>query len=203
MDPHDHLPDLQTLAARPGPLHFHWPMPGNLGAVVSFVDASQWRKFVLSLGVHPSLPEIVKLKFYRAQKLYFLGWLDIDLVKAGELAALVALELALKDRYLSKIQASLRASGKKPPPIMLHHLLIHMVKEDGLTNEKLPIFQRTGGNPIARILGDAKPSLADIRNSLAHGDPFDGAPQAGLLEMVRDLIDFAYREWIEEWSRAA
>ena len=30
-----------------------------------------------------------------------------------------------------------------------------------------------------------------------------GHRRAGLLELVRDLIDFAYRGWIEEWSRAA
>ena len=134
MDPRDYLPDLSVLVARPSPLLLHWPMPGDLGAVVSFVNASQWREFVLSLGVHPSLPEIVRLKFHRAQKLHFLGWLDVDLIKAGELSALVALELALKDRYLGKILVPFRANGKKPPLINLHRLLTHMVKEDGLTN---------------------------------------------------------------------
>jgi hypothetical protein len=166
--------------------------------MVSFANASEWREFVLSLGVHPSLPETVRLKFYRAQKLHLLGWLDVDLIKAGELSALVALELGLKDRYLGKIQASFRAKKKKPPPINLHWMLTHMVKEDGLTNEMLPIFRRTGGDPIARVLGELRPSLADIRNSLAHGDPFDGLLQAGLLELVRDLINFAFRGCIRE-----
>src|SRR5258708_16317405 len=76
MDPRDYLPDLEVLAARPGPFLFPWPVPGNPGGLVSFADASRWRDFVLSLGVHPSLPEVVRLKFYRAQKLYYLGWLD-------------------------------------------------------------------------------------------------------------------------------
>jgi len=31
---------------------------------------------------------------------------------------------------------------------------------------------------------------------MAHGDPFEGLPTAGLLELVRDLIDFAYRDYI-------
>jgi hypothetical protein len=33
---------------------------------------------------------------------------------------------------------------------------------------------------------------------LAHGDPFDGLPTGGLLELVRDLINFAYRHYIAE-----
>jgi len=49
-------------------------------------------------------------------------------------------------------------------------------------------------NPMAR-----KPSLADRRNGMAHGDPFGesgaGGPCAGLLELLRDLIDYAYRDW--------
>jgi hypothetical protein len=203
MNPSDNLPELAVLAARPSPLGLHWPMPGDLGAMLRFVDARQWREFVLSLGVHPSLPEIARQKFYRAQKLHYLGWIDVDLIKAGELCALVALELALKDRYLGKIQAVRRAAGKKPSRTNFQRLLTHMVKEDGLTNEMLPIYLRTGGDPIARVLGKAKPSLADIRNSLAHGYPFDGLPQAGLLELVRDLINFAYRGWIEERLRPA
>jgi hypothetical protein len=48
---------------------------------------------------------------------------------------------------------------------------------------------------ISRITGDAEPSLADLRNDSAHGAPFDGFPQSGLLELVRDLIDYAYRDW--------
>jgi hypothetical protein len=33
---------------------------------------------------------------------------------------------------------------------------------------------------------------------MAHGDPFDGFPVGGLLELVRDLITFAYRHFIAE-----
>jgi hypothetical protein len=35
----------------------------------------------------------------RAQKLHVLVWLHFDVIKAGELIAFTALELALKDRY--------------------------------------------------------------------------------------------------------
>jgi hypothetical protein len=39
-------------------------------------------------------------------------------------------------------------------------------------------------------------TLAAIRNSLAHGDPFDDLPWSGLFELVRDLIHYAYRDMI-------
>jgi hypothetical protein len=32
---------------------------------------------------------------------------------------------------------------------------------------------------------------------MAHGDPFDGLPVGGLLELVRDLIGYAYRDVIQ------
>jgi hypothetical protein len=43
--------------------------------------------------------------------------------------------------------------------------------------------------------GKTHPGLAEIRNQLAHGYPFDGLAYAGLLELVRDLIEYAYRNW--------
>jgi len=33
--------------------------------------------------------------------------------------------------------------------------------------------------------------------------PFDGFPQSGLLELVRDLIDYAYRDWPSNAEMAA
>jgi hypothetical protein len=33
-------------------------------------------------------------------------------------------------------------------------------------------------------------------SNLAHGDPFEGFPVAGLLELTRDLIGFAYRDML-------
>ena len=52
------------------------------------------------------------------------------------------------------------------------------------------------GTAIGFVTGDAKPSLSQRRNGMAHGDPFDGLPVGGLLELVRDLINYAYRDFI-------
>lgn len=57
---------------------------------------------------------------------------------------------------------------------------------------------RCGRTAIGQLVGDIHPTLAERRNALAHGDPFDGLPTGGLLELVRDLINFAYRDYIAE-----
>ncbi|GLZ17212.1 hypothetical protein Bpla01_07420 [Burkholderia plantarii] len=154
-------------------------------------------------------------KFRRAQRLYLLAWIDFDLVKAGELVALTALELALKDRYGGFfIQQEARKPGKqnhseRTPP--LAQLLEHMVEKDGLTDESLAFTRLYGGSVISRLY-ESKASrnaakkngipktitLVGIRNSLAHGDPFDGLPWGGLLELTRDLIEYAYRWYLQE-----
>lgn len=182
------------------PLVLPWPIPGNPGGFRAFSTIAEWRECILDLGLHEAIPEIVFAKFQRAQKLYFLAWIDLDVIKAGELMALTVLELALKDRYGNKKLAT---------------LLQHMVEKDGLRDEKISMFRKYGGNIVANLyetdasrkarkgtLVEPPMTLAAIRNSLAHGYPFDGLPRSGLLELVRDLIEYAYRDWIVELTRA-
>lgn len=176
------------------PFVFPAPVPGNPAFLRRFDTIIEWREFILSHNLNPLIPEIIAAKFQRAQKLYFLAWIDYDVIKAGELMALAALEHALKSRYGN---------------MMLGSLLKHMVESDGLTNEKIPMFQKYGF-PIVENLYEPKPArktqktdrvvpsmtLSGIRNSLAHGDPFDSMPWSGLLELVRDLVEYAYRDRI-------
>ena len=79
------------------------------------------------------------------------------------------------------------------------NLLKYMVEHDGLTEEKVPINRRCGHNSkvIGLLTGKTEPPLAKIRNNLMHGVPYDD-PRPGLLELVRDLIDYAYsyREYL-------
>jgi len=171
------------------PLLLPWPADGNAGGFLQFENGTQWRDFIAGLGIDPRIPAIVRAKFDRAQRLYLFGWIDFNLVKAGEVAALIALELALMDRYGAEI-AKRKRSFKT--------LLLHMVEVDGLTDAKIPMSVRCGGNAIGQLTGETEPTLAERRNLLAHGDPFDGLPTGGLLELVRDLINYAYRGFIAE-----
>jgi len=196
-------------AHRDGPLVIPWPVPDNPGGFLSFSTAAGWKDFIISLSLPPGIPEIVAAKFRRAQILYFLAWLYFDLIKAGELVALTTLELALKDQYgfearidaqnkrKKRVKNKLKSKAKRDDVhIKLADLLVYLLK-DSLTDDKVPMVQRSGGSVIGLLNGERKPTLAEIRNSQAHGDPFDGFPYAGLLELVRDLIEYAYRDLVQ------
>lgn len=188
------MPDRSHIALtdRAEPVVLAWPTPGNPGGFVRFENAAEWRNFVEGLGIDPRIPDIVRTKFARAQTLYLLGWIDFSLVKAGELAALIALELAVMDRYGGQI-------SKRKGSFAV--LLKHMVEADGLTDAQIPMLTRCGGTAVGQLTGETHPTLAERRNTLAHGDPFEGLPMGGLLELVRDLINFAYRDYIAEATR--
>lgn len=180
------------LIDRAEPMFLPWPTFGNPGGFVRFENPAEWRSFVDGLGIDTRIPEIVCAKFARAQTLYLLGWADFGLIKAGELAALIALELAVTDRYGGQIAKRKRSFAS---------LLKHMVDADGLTDAQIPMVTRCGGTVVGQLTGETNPTLAERRNMLAHGDPFDGLPVGGLLELVRDLINFAYRDYIAEADR--
>jgi len=122
------------------------------------------------------IPDVVRMKYARAQRLYLLGWIDADLIKAGELVALTALELALMDRYGTRFKKRERTFAA---------VLKHLVDADGLTDAQIPVIARCGGSAIGKLIGTVRPTLAQRRNAMAHGDPFDGLPVGGLLELVR------------------
>jgi hypothetical protein len=86
------------------PLTMPWPMPGNPGAFVSFATFAEWRAFMLRFNLRSSVLEIITTKFDRAHKLHVLAWVDFDLIKVGELTALITLELAVTDRYRAETQ---------------------------------------------------------------------------------------------------
>jgi hypothetical protein len=178
-----------VLTDRAEPVLLAWPTPGNPGGFVQFEKAAEWRNFVEGLGIDARIPDIVCAKFARAQTLYLLGWIDFSLVKVGELAALIALELAVMDRYGGRVSKGKRSFAA---------LLKYMVETEGLTDAQIPMATRCGGTAVGQLTGETRPTLAERRNALAHGDPFDGLPTGGLLELVRDLINFAYRDYIAE-----
>ncbi len=185
-----------------------WPGVGQLPGLRSFESFDEWKFYLSQLALTSQVPMPVLEKYQRAQKLYLLGWLDGDLIKAGELVALTALELATRCSYGHKVfaqkvlkaQEAHKASMKKrksvsPQDIKFSDLLDYMVVEDGLTDDKLSTVREYGGSVVGRLrLKDPqRPTFADMRNDAAHGNPFDGWPHCGLIEVTRDLIDYACR----------
>ena len=150
---HSHI----TLSDRDDPVLLPWPTQGNAGGFIQFEKAADWRAFVDSLGIDTRIPEIVRAKFARAQTLYLLGWVDFSVVKAGELAALIALELAMMDRYGGCISKSKRSFAA---------LLKYMVDSDGLTDAHIPMVVRCGGSAVGQLTGDpSNPCRASKRVS--------------------------------------
>lgn len=199
--PHFELPSRQE------PLVLIWPAAGNPVAFWHFNTPDEWRAFVTTLSLDPRIPDIVRLKFERAQKLFLLGWIDTNLIKGAELVALTTLELALKDRFghvvprlsTKKVDpSSPEAMMAQPIRYSFKALLKHLIEKDGLTDAQIPMIARCGGTAIGQLTGETKPTLEERRNAMAHGDPFDGMPTSGLVELVRDLIMFAYRHYLAE-----
>lgn len=186
------------------PLQLLWTGPKSPAELHVFSHLSEWKDFIVQLSLSCQAPLVVKNKFERAQYLYLLAWAYQDVIKAGELAALAALELALKDVYMNAYKEK---NPKKPIYAFLKQGLEYMVEHDELVDGKLPIVQKYGGSVVSNFYRvrqngqegkiDQTGTLVDIRNSLAHGDPFDAMPYGSLLEIVRDLIDYMYRNFPE------
>jgi hypothetical protein len=204
-----------TAAERlPGPRVLPWPLPGNMGAFVTFESFGEWQTTLLSFCLPSGVPRNMVDGFERALKLYLLAWLDFDVITAGELAALSALEHVLRDCYLGKMRErhnkklaeKVTKTNRPPGPnpafrpekVPFADLLKYMVECDALTDAKLPCARRYGASVMPLLTGNRKPSLAAIRNTRAHGNPFGSGYQSGLFELVRDLIVYAYRDRITE-----
>jgi len=177
------------LDARTEPLSLIGPSAEGPASLLVFHSAGDWAAHLAKIDIDPRIPLIVKAKFERARRLYLMAWVDADLIKAGELAALVALELALKDRVGAKVAAKNRSFAG---------MLKHLVEVEGLTDDKIPVIVQYGGTAVGFLTGENQPTLAERRNGMAHGDPFGGLPVGGLLELTRDLIDFVYRDYLAE-----
>lgn len=87
------------LPPRAQPLVLIWPDDGNPVAPWTFAESAEWWNFVSRLSLDPHIPDITRLKFEPAQKLFLLGSIVIDLLRGAEFVALTALEVALKDCF--------------------------------------------------------------------------------------------------------
>jgi hypothetical protein len=121
----------------------------------------------------------------------------------------------------TKIKAADRFKLQRIP--MLAELMGYMAQHDGLTDERFAFSQRYASKVVgalfepdgarkvrnkaiklaaedpSRFAPDEPMTLATIRNGLAHADAFEGWPWSGLLELVKDLIEYAYRERIAQY----
>jgi hypothetical protein len=179
----DPLSDLSFPIVRGSdPLVLVGPVPGNPAAVLQFTNIEQWRQRVLTLRLLGNSSATIRRNYEHMLRVLFLVWFDGSIIKLAELAALASLEAAIKQRYELKLNG-LEAS------------LEHLVNKIGVRDADLRVIRECGGTVVSRLLRKSPPdgaSLSEIRNRLAHGDPFETMPWGGLFEIVRDLIDFMY-----------
>ena len=131
---------ISALPARGIPFTIPWiHTPSIPSGLRSFATYPEWESYVLSLDLHSNVWVQTRHRWSRVLNIYLLAWLDVDLIKAGELAALTALEMALKERYGQHYAT--RKNGPENPP-SLRVLLKHLVEQDGLTNDDIPIAKK-------------------------------------------------------------
>lgn len=61
--------------------------------------------------------------------------------------------------------------------------------------DDLPVLVRSGGSAVGQLTAGVRFRLSDLRNDMAHGDPFEGPPTEGFLEGARDVIVYACRDF--------
>ena len=61
------------------PLTLMWSRPGNPGPVyLTFSNLAAWQQFIAEFDLNPLVPQVMWDKYHRAQRLYYLGWIDGD-----------------------------------------------------------------------------------------------------------------------------
>jgi len=198
------------MADVPGSFCMPWPGAQGPATLRQFTSVKEWRLALSALDLDPTCaaPGGVRTKYRRAQKLYLLAWIDGDVVLAGEMAAFTALELSLNDQFGPRVaalstkppkKAKVSATGQIKTP-SLADLLDYLVVHAGIADADFPTALSAGGTVVDRLRKVSKegpqasrPTFSEMRNRLAHGDPFEGLPLGGLLHVVRDLIHFIYR----------
>ena len=167
--------------------------PGDFGAgrpdklFLEFHHITKWCDYLFSLQIRSAkVPAIHADAYHVALRILLLAWADASLIKPAELQALRSLESALRGVYFHVLFERRRASRPKLVPEKfrpgLGDFLDYMAAHDDLDTALHNESKKTARNP-----------LSVIRNGLAHGDPFNGLPWAGLLQSVRDVMEHAYR----------
>lgn len=193
-------PLAEKLRRQKGVLAIPWPDRDLVPAWRAFKSFDDWYAFVDDLSLNAYTPLKLAERWTRVQTAYLFAWLSPDHLIAADLLTFTALEYAVVDRYGHLTQPRQVYDPKKPDKLMrtsFGKALDYIVTGDGLTDAALPFSQKYGGEVTRRLVHKrpVKPTLPDIRNRLAHGEPLEPGPTAGLPELVRDLIDYAYRDW--------
>jgi hypothetical protein len=163
-----------------------------------FERFADWLDAIEELGLAAEVPDVVADKYVLALKHCLIAWIDLQFLRAAEWAAFGALEYALNDRYGRLIHDLDQAAAGRPlkfRPKGSSKCLEFMLGHDGLTDDvfRFSLKYRIPATQQLRRDGAIRPTLYQRRNELMHGRSSDAYPASGIIEMIRDLIDHAYR----------
>ncbi len=149
--------------------------PGNPVPVRQFTDLGDWRNHVLKLRLSSAVLKAIRDKHDQVLRTLFMAWFHPDVVKLAELGALAVLERGIRMRYSTR---KFKAGLTFP--------LRYLLECGGVRDEDLRTYPGAGVGVVQNLLRACKErsreSLCEIRNRLAHGDPFEITPWAGLFE---------------------
>src|SRR5271165_1009335 len=69
------------------PMQLVWPQLGIPAAILEFSTLQEWRSFMLSMSINSRIHRPTREKYERAWNFYYMGWVNYDFIKGGELAA--------------------------------------------------------------------------------------------------------------------
>ena len=167
--------------------------PGSFGhgrcnlTLMHFAHIREWRDYLLTLQINDTrVPGIHCDAYHNALRALLLAWVEPAIVQSAEMQALRSLEGALCGAYFQRLLEKERTRRRKLKPEAfkpsLGQFLDFMSECDDLPDT---MHSKSRFGP-----GSA---LNTIRNRLAHGTPLNTLPCGGLLESVRDVIIYAYR----------
>jgi hypothetical protein len=190
--------------------------PGIKGEILQFYTISDWIDYLYTLCIKSNrVPIIHADQYHVALRIMMLAWADPGVSKAAELQALRSLEGALAQVYFNAIldrdqikrererEKYKRDETKRCQDCPSSQPIDPMKYRPGLcryldhmaSHDALPSRYHNEGKKKDQS------ALHNIRNALAHGEPFNNLPWGGLMESVRDVIEHAYRNYPEPDER--
>ncbi|CDW96321.1 MULTISPECIES: hypothetical protein [unclassified Thiomonas] len=176
-------------------------------AIFKFRHIAEWREYLLTLQIRSDrVPTIHAVAYHAALHMLLLSWVDGSVTKPAEMQALRSLEAALigvyfqplckreeerRERWLKRCRGcaacvECRKFDREKFRPGLNKLLDYMVAHDEL-NPALHSEAKKRDRSAINI----------IRNGIAHGDLFNALPWGGLFDVVREIIEHAYRNYPE------
>jgi hypothetical protein len=194
--------------------------PGDFGqgtqnkAILPFANVCEWRDYLLTLQIRSNgIPSIYVDKFNIALRILFLAWVDANIIKAAELQALLSMECALHGAYFRVLfndeqekRTALRGKCTKNREFCTFNNYCKPINDTSFYPGLCRYLDyMVAHDDLPRIYHSKEKkndcsALYIIRNYLGHGATQSNLPWGGLVDVIREVIEHAYRNHPEHDS---